>query len=142
MNKIFLYCDGGARGNPGPAAIGVAIYNEKNNLLAKFGKQIGSTTNNKAEYQAVIAGLEKAKEFENCKIEVYLDSQLVVNQLIGKYKIKEQDLKSLFWQVRDKIFALGGKVTFKYIPRRRNKAADLLVNKALDGKLDGEKFLG
>ncbi len=138
MSKYFLFCDGGARGNPGPAAIGYAVFNSQNKLIFEEGKKIGQSTNNKAEYQAVIAGLEKVGEVceKPIEIKIYLDSELVVHQLNGKYKVKEASLKPFFWQIRDKIMALGGAVSFSHIPRRKNKHADFLVNKALDGKLN------
>lgn len=130
-NKLTIYTDGGARGNPGPAGIAYVIYDENNKLIAKNSKLIGTATNNQAEYQALIFGLEKAKNLKGKKISCLLDSELVVKQLTGLYKVKDKDLKPLF----AKILILTNKfdlVTFKHIPREKNKLADKLVNLAID----------
>jgi ribonuclease HI len=131
--KITIFSDGGARGNPGPAGIGAVIkLQDKTYKIANF---IGEATNNQAEYQAVIVALSWIKENvkdESLEIECFLDSELIVEQLNQRYKLKNEGLKPLFWQVRDLIMQLGGKVTFKYIPREQNKTADYLVNKAID----------
>lgn len=134
MGKVTIYSDGGARGNPGPAGIGaIVLVGEKNNEISKF---IGETTNNQAEYRAVIEALEWVKsntaDKSDLEIECFLDSQLVVEQLNQRYKLKNEGLKPLFWQIRDLIMALGGKVNFKYVPREQNAKADKLVNKAID----------
>lgn len=152
MGKILIYSDGGARGNPGPAGIGVVIKSPaedgspKSEVISKY---IGNATNNQAEYRAVIEALKWVKEkhpsnrftatsevvagkVEDLEIECFLDSQLIVEQLNQRYKIKNEGLKPLFWQIRDLVMALGGKVTFKYIPREQNKEADKLVNQAID----------
>lgn len=126
--KLKIFTDAGARGNPGPAAIGVVI--EKTNEILKFSKFIGRATNNQAEYQAVIFALEKAKELKAEEIDLYLDSQLIANQLNRKYKIKNKDLSALFI----KTWNLGlnfKRITYTYIPREKNKEADRLVNQAL-----------
>ncbi len=135
---LHLYCDGGARGNPGPAAIGVVIsvisQTGQSKPLAAFGKKIGETTNNVAEYQAVIAGLTflKQRQERSKKIVVHLDSQLVAQQLSRKFKITKPHLKVL----ADQVFALSREVAeqiiFQPIPRAQNQQADLLVNQALD----------
>lgn len=133
--KINIFTDGGARGNPGPAGIGAVI--KIGGKTQEISKYIGTATNNQAEYQAVIIGLSWVKENtkeDNLEIECFLDSELIVHQLSQKYKLKNEGLKPLFWQVRDLIMHLGGKVTFKYIPREQNKEADRLVNKAIDNK--------
>ncbi len=130
--KIIMNTDGGARGNPGPAGIGIVIgINGKSHEVSKY---IGEATNNQAEYQAVIEALSWVKENipEESEIECYLDSELIVEQLNQRYKLKNEGLKPLFWQVRDLVMALGGKVIFKYISREKNKQADELVNEAID----------
>jgi len=152
MNKILIHSDGGARGNPGPAGIGVAveIRNSKSEIrnIKKISKYIGIATNNQAEYKAVIEALKWVANLpnhipgmqgngrigngDNLEIEFFLDSELVVEQLNQRYKIKNEDLKPLFWQIRDLVMELGGKVSFKYIPREQNKIADKLVNEAID----------
>jgi ribonuclease HI len=126
MQKLIIYTDGGARGNPGPAGIGVHIVGHKD-----YKKYIGEATNNQAEYQAVVLALEKAKELKAEEIDFFLDSELIVNQLNGKYKIKDKDLGKLFvkiWNLKMNF----KKITFTHIPREKNKDADKLVNQAID----------
>jgi ribonuclease HI len=145
--KITLFSDGGSRGNPGPAGIGVVIRQidektHKNTSLKEISEFIGVGTNNIAEYTAILQGLKWIKEntdINDLSVECFLDSQLVVEQLCGRYKMKNEGLKPLFWEIRDLILALGGQVTFKHIPREQNAEADLLVNLALDKELKGDK---
>ena len=131
MKKLIIYTDGGARGNPGPAAIGVVV-GEKG-----YGEAIGNTTNNIAEYKAVIFGLKKAKSLlggkkaTEAEIEVRADSELIVSQLNGEYKVKEDSLKPLFidvWNLKQDFKS----VSFAHIPREKNREADRLVNQSLD----------
>lgn len=127
---LTLYSDGGARGNPGPAGIGVVIM-ANNRIVAQVKEYIGVTTNNIAEYHAVFAGLKKAKELGATEVVCRLDSELVVNQLDQKYRVKNVDLGPWFvkiWNLRQDF----KKVTFAYIPREQNKMADRLVNQAID----------
>lgn len=129
--KLIIYTDGGARGNPGPAAIGVVVGSKK------YGEYIGETTNNIAEYKAVIFALKKAKALigkkkaAEAEIEVNLDSELIERQLNGEYKILDEDLQPLFIEVWNLKLDFK-KVEFKHIPREKNKVADRLVNEALD----------
>jgi ribonuclease HI len=130
MKKLEIYTDGGARGNPGPAAIGVVIWSG-NNLIGTYSKYIGEATNNQAEYQALLYGLERARQLKAEAIDFYLDSELVVNQLNMKFKIKNHDLGPWFikiWNLRQSF----KKVTFNYIPREKNREADKLLNRELD----------
>jgi len=129
--KLIIYTDGGARGNPGPAAIGAVIYDEAKNKLAEISEFIGHATNNQAEYQAVLAAIKKAKALGAEEIEFYLDSELAANQLAGNFKIKSKGLASLFVQVYNQTLNFK-KVNFHYIPREQNKEADRLVNQALN----------
>ena len=132
--KIFVYTDGGARGNPGPAGLGIVFYDSENKIVGKISRYLGERTNNQAEYLGVIEALRyliKNKKIYDT-IFCYLDSELIVQQLNGKYKIKNEGLKPLYWQVRDLVMSLGGKIQFVYIPRLKNKQADQLVNKAID----------
>jgi ribonuclease HI len=133
MSTLEIYSDGGSRGNPGPAAIGVVILENKE-AKAELSEYIGEATNNTAEYTAVIRALKWVKSNIQDDVEVafYLDSLLVVEQLNQRYKLKNEGLKPLFWQIRGLIMDLGGKITFKHIPREKNKEADRLVNEALD----------
>ena len=135
--KIINYTDGGSRGNPGEAAIGFVIADEKGNAIKKHGERLGVKTNNEAEYAAVIAALKKAKALfgkektKTLSVEVRMDSELVVRQLTGKYKIQEERLFPLFiamWNLQQDFAS----ISFTHIPREQNKEADRLVNEALD----------
>ena len=137
--KYIIYTDGGARGNPGPAAIGVVIKGPIE--IKKYGEYIGEATNNEAEYRAVIFALKKLKQLigkdkakSEAELEVHLDSELLANQLNGEYKIKEKKLQQLFLEVWNLKQDFKGAV-FKYIPREDNRGADKLVNQALDKEL-------
>lgn len=134
MNNAFtIHTDGGARGNPGPAGIGVVI--EKNGkLLAEFGEKIGETTNNVAEYTAVMKALQflQSKGEQVGEITFVLDSLLVVNQLMGTFKIKDAKLQILAAQVKSLEQILGGKVIYTAVRRELNTRADFFVNQALD----------
>ena len=133
ISKVKIYSDGGARGNPGPAAIGVLICDEKGEMIREHEEVIGETTNNVAEYTAVIIGLEMAKSLGAREVDYYVDSELVAFQLTGKYRVKTPHILTLFQQVkeRQKTFT---KVTFTQVPRTHDKLryVDRLVNQALD----------
>jgi len=127
--KIIIHTDGGAIGNPGPAAIGVVI--EIDGKIKTYAEGIGNTTNNVAEYKAVLFGLKKAKflagkNIKEAQIDLYLDSELVGNQVTGHYKIKEPDLQLLFVEYWNLHMDLPP-VTFHLVPREQNTAADKLV---------------
>lgn len=130
MKRIIINTDGGARGNPGPAGIGVVFSDESGKVIAKFSEYIGEATNNIAEYKALILGLTKAKDFDLGEIECRLDSELVVKQLNGQYKVKDTKMKGLFEEVQKLIFFKP--VKFVHVRREQNKLADSLVNEALD----------
>lgn len=143
--KIIVYCDGGARGNPGPAAIGVVI--EKNGYpVAKYSESIGKRTNNEAEYEAVVFALQKIKHLfgkqktRDLEVEVKMDSELVARQLAGKYKITEERFYPLFIKIWNLKMDFGN-ITFTEIPREKNKEADRLVNEALDGETAQSKLI-
>jgi len=131
--KLKIFTDGGARGNPGPAGIGAVIFDETEKIVAEVSEYIGETTNNQAEYKAVVAAIQKAKELGGEELDFYLDSQLVVEQLNRNYKVKNEGLAPLFVQVYNATMNFK-KVTFTYIPREQNKLADKLVNIAIDLK--------
>ncbi len=129
MGKATIHTDGGARGNPGPAGIGVVI--EISGQKHNFKEYIGHATNNQAEYQAVILALTKAKELGIDEIDLFLDSELVQQQLNQKYKVKNQDLAQLF--VKAWNLSLGfKKIKYVHVGRNDNKEADKLVNAVLD----------
>lgn len=131
MKKIIIHTDGGARGNPGPAAIGCVIHDSDEQKDHTIKRYIGHTTNNQAEYRALVAALEKARDLEATHVACYLDSELVVKQMKREYKVRDKDLAPLFlkaWNISQG-FQL---ITFTHIPRALNKKADALVNQALD----------
>jgi ribonuclease HI len=130
-NKLIIYTDGGARGNPGPSGIGVVIYDETKNKIAEISEYIGEGTNNRAEYKAVIAALKKAVELKAEQLEFYLDSELVVKQLNREYKVKNADLAPLFLQIHNLSVSFK-KIIYRHVRREMNKEADKLVNLALD----------
>ncbi|OGH12519.1 MAG: hypothetical protein A2857_07000 [Candidatus Levybacteria bacterium RIFCSPHIGHO2_01_FULL_36_15] len=135
-DKTFtVYTDGGARGNPGEAAYGFIVYDQNKNIIFREGKKIGISTNNTAEYMGVISALSWIKDNlkKIDKIEFLLDSELVAHQLTGKYKVKNENLRNLFFTVKDLENKVNSKIYYKPIEREKNKEADKLVNMALDG---------
>ena len=138
MRTISIHTDGGSRGNPGPAAIGVFIEDE-NKTLAKIGKKIGETTNNIAEYTAVLEALswvlENREKVKGSKINFFIDSQLIYSQIIGVYKIKNENLRKILFEIRKKEAEIKSQINYNNIPREKNKKADTLVNMALDNIL-------
>jgi len=141
--KLIVHTDGGARGNPGPAAVGVVIESVigsplidhgKAKKIIEFGKAIGETTNNVAEYTGGIEALKKMKDLrlKMKEVQFYLDSMLVVNQINGLFKVKDAKLRELLTQVRLLEQEIGGDIRYTSIPRALNSKADALVNKALD----------
>lgn len=142
-DKVVIYTDGGARGNPGPAAFGVVI--KLGSTVKRYGETLGIRTNNEAEYEGVIFALKKAKQLfgaarlKQIGVEVRMDSQLAVEQLSGRYKIENERLQPLFmkiWNIQVEI----GRVHFMHIPREDNKEADKMVNQALDRESQGNLF--
>lgn len=126
-----IYTDGGARNNPGPAGAGVVIKDARGKTVGQYKKFLGEKTNNQAEYEAVIYALKIAQEKGYKNLQFFLDSELLVGQLSQNYKIKNVELAKLFvqaWNLRQYF----DKVTFEYIPREKNKEADILVNQAID----------
>jgi ribonuclease HI len=129
--KARLFTDGGARGNPGPAAYGFVLESEDGTVLAAEGEAIGTATNNVAEYSGLIAGLEKAIELHVPEVEVVSDSELMVKQMRGEYRVKNEALRELY----DEATALArrvGNVEYRHVKRAHNELADKLVNDALD----------
>lgn len=133
--RVVVYCDGGARGNPGPAAIGAVVLDPATDpatRLATVSERIGVTTNNVAEYRSLIAGLKAAREFPARAVTVKADSQLVVRQLQGRYRVKQPHLRPLYEEARA-LLAPYDNVELVHVPRELNVDADALVNAALDG---------
>jgi ribonuclease HI len=131
--KATLWTDGGARGNPGPAAYAYVLEDEDGNSLATHGEAIGVATNNVAEYSALVAGLEKAVELGVRELEVVSDSELMVKQMRGEYKIKNEALRDLSLQASGLARGLS-RVTYTAVRREHNELADRLVNEALDAE--------
>ena len=129
--KAKLFTDGGARGNPGPAAYGFVLEAEDGTVLAAEGAAIGVATNNVAEYRALIAGLERAVELSVPEVEVVSDSELLVKQMTGEYRVKNEALRELSLEVARLARQLG-KVSYTAVRREHNELADRLVNEALD----------
>ena len=129
--KAILNTDGGARGNPGPAGIGVVLRSHDGEILAELGRGIGPTTNNVAEYKALISGLELALANDVTEIEVLIDSTLVVNQVSGRWKIKNDRLRGLAVQARS-LMDKFDRATISYVPRAENQDADRLANIGMD----------
>ena len=126
-----LHTDGGARGNPGPAGIGVVLADEHGEVIADIAQSIGATTNNVAEYRALVAGLELALERGIGEVDVYLDSKLVVSQVLGEWKIKDERLRALAAKAQ----ILMGKfdaITIQHVRREQNADADALANQGMD----------
>lgn len=128
---LFLFIDGAARGNPGPAGIGVVVRDKTGRVVKEFNKYLGEATNNVAEYSALIFGLQEVMIQRADEVVINLDSELIVRQLRGEYRVKTESLKPLFDQA---LHLLGGFKRFeiKHIKREENKAADRLANKAIN----------
>jgi ribonuclease HI len=132
MRRVTVNVDGGARGNPGPAAIGVVVRDGDGEVLEERGERIGRATNNVAEYRALLLGIQLAAEHGATELELIGDSELVVRQVEGRYKVKDATMRELHTQVKQ---ALAGfeSWTIRHVRRENNSEADRLVNEALDG---------
>ena len=139
MEKFIVYTDGGARGNTGPSAIGIVIKNAKGEALKEYAEYLGETTNNEAEYNAAIFALKKIKSLwgkekaKKTEVQLFCDSELLVKQLNGRYKVENTKIQQFFLQLWN-LKVDFKKVSFTVIPREKNKEADRLVNEALDAK--------
>lgn len=132
---VRIYTDGGARGNPGPAASGAVLKSLKDGkegeVVATVSKYLGRDTNNQAEYTAIVIGLEKARSLGAKRVELYMDSELATRQLNGRYKVKDAGIAKRFLEVKNLLHAFE-RVTFTHVRRERNKEADAIVNEVLD----------
>ena len=134
--RFVVEADGGSRSNPGPAAYGAVVMDESGQVVAERAEYIGKASNNVAEYSGLIAGLEAVLELDpTAQVEVRMDSKLVVEQMSGRWKIKHPDMRTLAIRARDTF--PPEQVTYTWIPRAENTAADALVNQALDAALHG-----
>jgi ribonuclease HI len=133
MMKTFrIYCDGGARGNPGPAASGAVLVDpETEELIGSAAEYLSTATNNQAEYHAVVLGLRKAKELGAGEVEVVMDSELAVRQLNGEYRVKNEELAKKYLEVHN-LAQNFKRISFRHVTRDKNTRADELVNKVLD----------
>ncbi len=129
-DRLIINADGASRHNPGPASIGATIKDERGRLVASISRRIGRATNNQAEYQALIAALEKVIELGARQVDIRLDSELVVKQVKGRYRVKNAALRPLYLRAGELLSQLEG-FTIKNVPREQNAEADRLANKAL-----------
>lgn len=135
--KLIINTDGGSRGNPGPAALGVVFSNGQGHIMKRYGKSLGVKTNNEAEYEAVLFALQKARslygreKLKSLDVEVRMDSELIIRQLSGEYKVEEERLWPYFMKLWNTRLDFGT-LTFLHIPREQNREADRMVNEALD----------
>ncbi len=130
--KLTVHVDGGARGNPGPAAIAAVVSDAEGEIVHSAGETIGRATNNVAEYRALLLGIEQAKQLGADEIELVGDSELVVKQIRGEYKVKDVGLKPLHADARNALAGFGS-WSIRHVKREFNAEADRLVNEALDG---------
>lgn len=130
-SRLIIYIDGASRGNPGPAGVGIIIHDEKEELVDELCEYIGKTTNNVAEYQALLVALERARSLGAETLTVYSDCELLVRQMAGDYRVKDKILKSLYQKARKSLKNFGT-VNISYLTRKKNKRADRLANKGIN----------
>jgi ribonuclease HI len=128
---LKIYVDGGSRGNPGNSAVGVVIFDAAGKLMEEYKKYIGIATNNVAEYEALIAAIDLAKKYNPDSVTIHIDSELIYNQMIGNYKVKNENMLVCFQKAQRALCGFE-RVKFVSIPREQNKHADKLVNQALN----------
>lgn len=142
MKKVKIFTDGGARGNPGPAGTGFAIFDEAGEMIEGRGRYLGVATNNQAEYEAVIDAFEYAKKHRVTHIDLFADSKLIVEQLNRRFRVKDKKLAVLFVKAYNRSLEFES-VRYTHIPREKNKVADAFANQAMDegtkGAVAGEK---
>jgi len=131
--SLRLYTDGASRGNPGEAGAGIVVLDDRGREMIAQGKYLGTCTNNVAEYQALLLGLTEASRIGDGTIDIFLDSQLIVRQIQGVYRVKSSDLQPLFAQVKELLSSFAD-FTVSHIPREQNKRADQLANQGIDNR--------
>ena len=129
--ELEIFTDGASRGNPGHAGIGIVVFGKNRKVLDKYGEYIGRTTNNVAEYKGLISGLKCAKKYLPCSVSLFLDSELVVKQIRGEYRTKDEALKAYF-EFAKQLLSEFERYKISHIPREKNKDADALANMAID----------
>lgn len=135
MSEITIYSDGAARGNPGPAGAGAVLTDTKGKVVGEVCRYLGDDmTNNQAEYRALLLALHEAKQKGASRVKIFADSELMVKQILGEYRVKNDGIKPLFGEIMGLLRGLGG-YTIEYVPRERNKRADKLANLAIDGQM-------
>ncbi|HHY42398.1 MAG TPA: ribonuclease HI family protein [Thermoanaerobacterales bacterium] len=139
MSKVIVYTDGASRGNPGHAGIGIVFVDEKGNVLNEISEYIGETTNNIAEYTALVTALKNALEMNFDEIEVISDSELMVKQINGEYQVKNQGLKPLYTEACELLKEFKN-YTVRHVKREHNQKADDLANRGIDEALDEEMY--
>jgi ribonuclease HI len=139
--KVIVHVDGGARGNPGPAAAACVVTSPEGDVLAEHARLLGTATNNVAEYRALLLGLECARELGASEVEIVGDSELIAKQVKGLYKVKHQDMKPLHGEAMTALGRFRG-WSIRTVPRARNARADALVNEALDRGLGDSSVQG
>ena len=132
---VKLFCDGGSRGNPGPGAAGFVLLSDRDELLSEGGQFFDHCTNNQAEYQSLKLGIEEALSLQVASLQIFMDSQLIVKQVKGEYKIKNLDLKLIYKEIMSNLSKFEN-YSIDFVPRRYNQQADAMVNKILDENLD------
>jgi ribonuclease HI len=133
-SRLTIYVDGASRGNPGPSGIGIVIEDREGATKVKISGYIGRTTNNQAEYRALIVGLREAVRLKAEHVDIMSDSELLVEQVCGRYKVRSPKLRSLFEEVKELLAGFRSSA-ISYIPREQNRVADALANQAFDGQL-------
>lgn len=133
--ELTLYTDGGSRGNPGPAALGVVLKDTSGETVDEYGEYLGEMTNNQAEYRALLSGIRKALKLGAKRLKVYMDSELIVKQMTGAYRVKDKELAKIYLLIHNELIQLK-KYEFHHVRREFNKEADAMVNEALDRHLD------
>ena len=134
MSEIVIYSDGAARGNPGPAGAGAVLQAPDGKVKGEVCRYLGEMTNNQAEYHALLLALKEAKRLGATGLRIYADSELVVRQINGDYRVKNEGLKPLFQEIMSLLRGVG-RYNIEYLPREKNKRADKLANLAIDGQI-------
>ena len=134
MSTLIVWTDGAARGNPGPAGAGAHLTTPEGDVVGEIAEGLGETTNNVAEYTAAIRGLERAAELGATDVVLRSDSQLLINQLTGRYRVKSEHLQPLYRRLRELVRGFE-RVRFEHVPRERNREADRLANEGVDAWL-------
>jgi ribonuclease HI len=134
MKKLIIHTDGASRGNPGEAGLGVLIEDDSGHIVRKVARYLGTATNNQAEYAALLAGLQAASQLGADELMISADSELLVKQMNGEYRVKNPELKVMFAEAKE-LLEKFRHVVIKYIPREKNKEADALANEAIDKRL-------